>query len=231
MRQVNEWIEAVAKDQTFADVGGLWGTENEKVSVASKAGAREVTMIDITPIGSRLWQCFDERCAAAGVSGCRRIAADINDTKQVDEIGSYEVAHCSGVLYHCPDPLHAVLNLAKLSCKVLILGSAVVPSKIENASGTLSIEPGSALFVPALNESQKAVIGRHFTEVGAQEIIGITTPCQYSVNDYGPWWWLFSREYVAALLQVAGFTILATGSDWEHRTALYMAQNTRALGI
>jgi len=44
----NEWIKQYVQGKTFVDVGRLWGTVNEKVSVAAKAGARETSMIDIT---------------------------------------------------------------------------------------------------------------------------------------------------------------------------------------
>ena len=42
----NPWIKQLAKDRTFVDVGGLWNTVNERVTIAAKAGAAQVTMID-----------------------------------------------------------------------------------------------------------------------------------------------------------------------------------------
>ena len=228
MQQVDKWITALVKGKTFADIGGLWGTENEKVTVAAKAAAQEVTMIDITPLGSWLWQRFDDRCTSLGVSGHRCIEADINNSVRVAEIGNFDVVHCSGVLYHAPNPLHSLVHIAKICSKVMILGSAVIPPSISNTYGTLSLEPGSALFVPALNEAQKAVIGQYFKEVGAQELIGVTAPSNYAIDDYGPWWWLFTAECLAALLTVAGFEIIENASDWENRTALYLAQRVSA---
>ncbi len=37
----NDWISGFVKGKTFADIGGLWGTVNEKVTVAAKAGLSE----------------------------------------------------------------------------------------------------------------------------------------------------------------------------------------------
>ena len=34
----DKWIQEEAKGKTFADVGGLWGTVNEKVTVANGHG-------------------------------------------------------------------------------------------------------------------------------------------------------------------------------------------------
>ena len=53
------WVQDLVKDKTFADVGGLWNTINEKVTVASLAGARDVTMIDLMDYKSHWWDKFD----------------------------------------------------------------------------------------------------------------------------------------------------------------------------
>ena len=45
----DRFIHEVSKDKSFVDVGGLWGTVNERVSVAHAAGARELAMLDISP--------------------------------------------------------------------------------------------------------------------------------------------------------------------------------------
>ena len=49
------YISQVAAGKSFADVGGLWGTVNEKVSVAHTHGARALTMIDVSPPDTELW--------------------------------------------------------------------------------------------------------------------------------------------------------------------------------
>src|SRR4029450_5303038 len=100
-----EWIERIVPGRTFAEVGGLWGTVNEQVTVAAKGGAREVTMIDIACDSTNLWERFRERCKQEGVEDYRCIRADINEPGTTERVGVFEVVHCSGVIYHCPDPL------------------------------------------------------------------------------------------------------------------------------
>ena len=55
MRDVRDtYIRQVVAGKSFADVGGLWGTVNEKVSVAHAYGARALTMIDVSPARQRV---------------------------------------------------------------------------------------------------------------------------------------------------------------------------------
>lgn len=66
MRELHEgvrdtYIRQVVAGKSFADVGGLWGTVNEKVSVAHAHGARTLSMIDVSPPDSELWVLFEER--------------------------------------------------------------------------------------------------------------------------------------------------------------------------
>ena len=48
-------IREHVKGLSFVDFGGLWGILNEKVSVASLAGARSTAMADMQPLGNWLW--------------------------------------------------------------------------------------------------------------------------------------------------------------------------------
>ncbi|WP_407525533.1 hypothetical protein [Methylobacterium oryzisoli] len=43
----NDVIAKIVQGKSFAEVGGLWGLVNEKVSVAHDAGATDLCMIDI----------------------------------------------------------------------------------------------------------------------------------------------------------------------------------------
>jgi len=222
-----DWIGSRVRGKTFADIGGLWGTVNEKVTVALKAGAAEATMIDITPLDGDLWKRFHDRCSAEGISGYRCVQGNIDDPEIVRKVGTYDVVHCSGVLYHCPNPLYTMSQLAKVCNSDLILVTTVIPPTLSNVAGTVVLAPGSALFVPAMSEAQRAVVAAYWREVGA-EAIGITTPChRWSIDDYSPWWWLFTPDSVAALLKVAGFNIVETAHGWSGRTMLYLAERAR----
>ena len=227
MQQVNKWLREVVEGKTFAEVGGLWGTVNEKVTVAVKSGATEATMADIQPLGTELWERFHQRCAKEGVTKYQCKQADISDAKAVAALGVFDVVHCSGVLYHCPNPLGTIKHLAQMCNDVLRLGSAAIPTTVSTSSGMLVTEAGSALFVPALNKLQKEIITEYFQAVGAKDMIGINTSCDWSIDDYAPWWWLFTPEHIAALLRVVGFEILETSSDWQGRTALFLAKKVK----
>jgi hypothetical protein len=224
MRYAEEWVRARVRGKTFADIGGLWGTVNEMVTVAMKAGATKADMIDISPSDSILWERFRQRCVEEGVTGYRCICTDINDPQVTQALSVYDVVYCSGVLYHCPDPLQTTMRLAERCQRFLILGSVVIPSRLSGSSGELVTEPGSALFVPALNASQKIIVSEYFKEVGAADMVGIDCPCHWSIDDYAPWWWLFTAEFVAGVLGIAGFRILNTAQDWEGRVAVCLAE-------
>jgi hypothetical protein len=113
--KVVEWIGTHAKGRTFADVGGLWGTKNERVSVALRGGAAAAAMIDSMPLDREEWRQFDERCAGLGVSGYQKFQVNLDDPDLVAKVGTYEVVHCSGVLYHCPNPVYSAAQLARLT--------------------------------------------------------------------------------------------------------------------
>lgn len=221
----NELINKVVKGKTFADVGGLWGTVNEKVTIAAKAGAVKTTMIDMQPLGNELWKKFYDRCTAEGVTCDNSIEANIDDSAFLERVGNYDVVHCSGVIYHSPNPLYTISQLGKITNDTLILASAVIAPEIKNDKGEISIGAGGGLFVPALNDNQKEIISYFFKEVGASGMVGIDVALQnsWALEDYAPWWWLFTPELVKGLLKVCGFKVEEIRWEWGGRTAYFMA--------
>ena len=223
-----EWIRSVVPGKTFAEVGGLWGTVNEQVTVAALGGAAETTMIDMAPeTGDEhdLWRQFHERSASLGVSGTTCIRGSIDDPAIVERAGSFEVVHCSGVLYHAADPLATLQNLRRITRETLILGTATVPEVVETAAGRVETAPGSALLVPAMSHTQRAVLGEWLREVGGVQALGVNyqMDTDWATSDYGAWWWFFTRDYVAALLRVAGFTVQNVASYWVGRATFFHA--------
>ena len=75
------------------------------------------------------------------------------------------------------------------------------------------------------------MLGQWLRELGDIHIqaVGITHEVQsgWALDDYDPWWWFFTRDYVAGLLRVAGFEVESVASYWEGRATLYLA---RAMG-
>jgi 2-polyprenyl-3-methyl-5-hydroxy-6-metoxy-1,4-benzoquinol methylase len=220
---VDALIRELVAGKDFADVGGLWGIMNEKVSCAANAKARSVTMIDITSEDAELWQQFREWCAERDVSNCRCIAADIHDDALGAACGPFDVVHCNGLLYHCARPLSALDRLRRLCAEHLILGTAVISTSTAGQSRSIQCEAGGALFVPGLLEKQREAAASYFHEVGAETMIGLDEPCDWNIDKYDPWWWLFTVEHVRGLLNVSGFNVRATWMTWNDRTAYFHA--------
>jgi hypothetical protein len=225
------WVQAVAADKSFAEVGGLWGTTNEQVTTAGLAGASSTTMIDIAPEDGddNLWQLFRDRARSMNVSGTAEIRGSIDDPATIERAGAFDVVCCNGVLYHCPEPLKTLRHLRTITMETLILGTVTIPETISNSAGSLKVEPGAALMSAALNASQLAVVGQWLRDLGDIHIQadGITHPSPWEVGNYDPWWWLFTRDCVAGLLRVAGFQVEAVASNWEGRASLFRATVTR----
>ncbi|MGE5237547.1 MAG: hypothetical protein ACM3ON_01955 [Chloroflexota bacterium] len=224
----NEWIRSRVRGKTFADVGGLWGTDRERVTVAAQAGASRTAMIDITELDHELWHQFHARCEEQGVTCDASLQANIDDPGLASRVGRYDIVHCAGVIYHCPNPLHTVSQLASITGETLILGSVIIPPVIENTAAGLRVENNSALFVPSLSESQRTTVAQYFEEVGAR-IYGINMPLArgWSPDDYTPWWYLFTAGFIAGLVSVCGFKILDSVPEWHGRAAYFLAERIR----
>jgi 2-polyprenyl-3-methyl-5-hydroxy-6-metoxy-1,4-benzoquinol methylase len=222
-----EWVKRYSAGKTFADVGGLWGTINEKVTVAAKAGASAVTMIDTLGKHEIWWEKLDQRCEAEGVKPYSAIMANIDSPDIFQTTGTFDVVHSNGVLYHCPNPIHTISQLAKLTRDILIIGSSIIPCQISNSKGSISLENSSALLVPALTDSQKEIITQHFVEAGGNFL---AAGINHHVDDwdpaktYGNWWYLFTDGFIEGLLKVHRLRILETADGWNGRIKCYLTQ-------
>ncbi len=203
------FVGRVVRGKTFADVGGLWGTVSEKVSVAHGHGASELTMIDVTEEGGALWTAFEARMQAAGIQDHRCVSSDVCAVEDL----AFDVVHCSGVLYHHPNPQLLLGALRRLTREHLVLSSAITQETVSNAKGTYRIPPSGVLFVPALGDAERAILAEYWRGAGA-EVHGITTPVRYSPDDFGPWWWLPTARSMAAMASAAGFEVLEGASIW-----------------
>lgn len=213
-------IGRVAKGRTFADLGSLWDAANEKVSVARKAGARAVSMIDALPLGHACWTAFDRRMAELGISDCRRFGSVDLETLDVAAAGGpYDVVHCTGLLDHSPNPLRTLQRLAALTREYLILTSMVVPQTLQTQAGTLHIPEGGALLVPALGAAEHAVAAAYWREQGVLNAVGLTLAVeQWDIADHGPWWWLMPPATLKKMLSVAGLRPMLDTPNWGGRS-------------
>lgn len=210
-----EAILRLAPGGSFADIGGLWGTVNERVTTALLAGATEAAMVDVTPLDHPLWEAFAARCAERGLdpARCRRIHAALEDPDLPERLGGRrDLIHCSGVLYHCPDPFGALRQLTRLSRRHVVLGCATVPERIENEAGTVTLGDGVVVAVPALSGRAKAVFQRHFAALGMPvHNVNRPEPSPWRWPDgrwnYAPWWWLWTGATLRAMAEAAGLRV------------------------
>jgi len=207
----DDFVAEVVSGRSFAEVGGLWGTVNEKVSIAARAGAKSLTMIDVLPPGDPWWQRFEERMASAGISGVECISADATTAT----VGPFDVVHCSGVLYHVPCPITFLARLRERLREHLVLTSAVMPLRIENRHGVLSVPEGGALFVPAMSARDKAIYSEYWQGASDAAMWGINREFHhFTLDNYVPWWWLLTVSAVRELARVAGFEPIKDAPLW-----------------
>ena len=223
----HRWIAELAPNKTFADIGGLWGTVNETVSIAMRHGAREATMVDIQPLHTKWWKAFHERCEELGISGYRSVVGDICNDRIADEIGCFDITHCSGIIYHLPSPFDMIRNLISMTRERFILSSMVVPDRIANRFGTLELARGQCLLVPTLSESQREMLIEHFGKMGINSG-GFEVQSNPPVRpdgrfSYFPWWWLCTAETLVSMCEMFGVVIEKTWMS-SHGSASVLAR-------
>jgi hypothetical protein len=208
------WIQDIVKDKTFVDVGGLWHTL-ERVTEASLAGASEVTMIDGMKESSRWWDKFDKRCKEKGVVCKNKISIDINDLSLLERVGTFDVVHCMGVLYHCPNPIHTLNQLYSITNDYLILGTTRIPSNLEDPRFPIDVPAGGVLLSEVLTEKQKEICVNFYNHPDSRVIFydgREDEVLQYreKLNTHTrPWWYFFTDEYIEYILKICGFKILS----------------------
>jgi len=208
----DELIAKVVAGRTFADVGGLWGTINEKVSVGLGAGASSSAMVDIAAPDSPLWELFRQRMESLGVSEYQCVSSDVANLAG-DSL--YDVTHSSGILYHHPNPMILLEAFHRITGQYLILTSAITHEEIVTSQGTYRIPGSAALFVPALTEQERKILTEYW-EATAGEVTcyGINRPTEWDVSDFGPWWWLPTSTCLRAMCEAAGFRVIEECDTW-----------------
>jgi hypothetical protein len=209
------FVSSVVQGRSFADVGGLWGTVSEKVSVAHAAGAASLAMIDISSRDDR-WDEFDARRRSLGVPEVRTVRGDIQELVDAMPDLRFDVVHCSGVLYHLPEPYRLLRALRRASNAHVVLASTVTATTIVNDAGRLEVPEGSALFVPALTPAERAIVGAHWRPYVGDNALGLTRDvASWSLSDFGPWWWLPTPRALATMCETAGFRVRDQASFWD----------------
>jgi 2-polyprenyl-3-methyl-5-hydroxy-6-metoxy-1,4-benzoquinol methylase len=211
----DHFIGRVAKGRSFADVGGLYGTVSEKLSVARRHGATELTMIDIVPEANELWQAFSDRMQQLGISDYETISDSILDLAESPDHPRYDVVHCTGVLYHMPDPMRFLSALRKITREYLVLGSAVTATSISGDGETLNVPSAASLFIPALKEHERTILEDYWRPFVGDDALGLTREQKpWDVEDFAPWWWLPTVDCMRSMCESAGFDYEGGAHYW-----------------
>jgi hypothetical protein len=242
IRQIglNQWdayldlVRRSVRGRSFVDVGGLYGVKGELVTVAAKAGAARLMMADIIPFGHRLWAEFDKRCAEHDVRGVDQVNADVDSADFRHKVGRHDVVACGGILYHCPNPVHTLTQLASIAGDTLIVRTARIPSTIENARGRIELPSSSALFLPSIDDDTRAIMKEYYLGRGdPPETVRVIlnedrTPWwneQTGTYDYGPWWWGFTTQFIVGLFRAIPFEVLDV-LEWPYTVAVRARRRT-----
>ncbi|MDD5543498.1 MAG: hypothetical protein PHX83_10025 [Acidobacteriia bacterium] len=208
-------IGRVVRGKTFADLGGLWGTVNEKVSVAHRHGASALTMIDRITKEEPDWRAFEEHCKSLALPHVECRSEDILALGQGTDCEQYDVTHCSGVLYHLPDPLRLFEALRRVTREYAVVGSIVTSTQVIGPEGQLSIPEGACLFIPALGEKERRIVQSYWKTYVADGAVGLTHEIHSWVNtSYVPWWWLPTVTAFKAMAFAGGFEYVDGAYFW-----------------
>ena len=219
----DRFLHQVLSGKTFVDVGGLWGTVNERAAVAHFAGAAEITMLDMSPVGSHWWQKFDARREELQVPRVRALCGDVMKIATERYPPRFGVVHCSGILYHIPDQFQLLKALRTITGEHLILTSAITESHIVNDAGELRVPEGGALFLPAISADERAVLKAHWWPTLGDGSLGLTRDIpHWHLDDFGPWWWLPTTGALARMCEVAGFEVREVEHLWGGHAATLM---------
>lgn len=212
MSKVDDWIQTYSEGGSFVDIGGLFRTYGEKVTFARKSGASTVSMVDVQPEGHKLWTAFKEHAEQNGAGDCQCIVANATKPDFLEKVGEYDMVHCSGLIYHVPDPVSLLLNLKAVANRYLILKSVVVPEIIKGKSDQLKLDTG-ALFIPAVDDAQRQILWEYFEsiKIKVHGINGQPIPSWLGKNGMprtGPWWWLWTPAYMKHLLKAVELDVI-----------------------
>ena len=209
------YIGQVVAGKSFADVGGLWGTVNEKVSVAHTHGACALTMIDISPVDSDLWTLFEQRRHTLRLPTVECVSGDILTLAEAEPCPQFDVVHCSGVLYHMPEPMRFLYALRRVTRESLVLTSAITATRIEGEKGVLEVPAAAMLCIPALGGREREIVQSYWQGVVGDGAFGLTQELsEWHPEDFAPWWWLPTAEALRTMCEVVGFRCETGSPSW-----------------
>jgi 2-polyprenyl-3-methyl-5-hydroxy-6-metoxy-1,4-benzoquinol methylase len=145
------------------------------------------------------------------------INQDITQIQLADIGDPYDVVHCAGVLYHHPHPLQILVALRQITREHLIFTSAITQEVIDNEWGRYEIPASGVMFVPALDDAERAILTAYWRPyINNNQLIGITEKAVFDMNDFAPCWWLPTATALESMCKVAGFKVLDKGLTWNN---------------
>jgi len=226
----HDWIKARVAGLSFVDIGGIgeWST-NETVSTALEAGAARAAMADIEGFDSPFWPHFHQRLAGRGIGRERYESYDRVDVVAGDltsRLPVFDMVHSTGILYHLSDPARAVWNLRRVTGRWLVTNTVTIPERIENEAGSLETRGSTALFLPGIDERERAVLRLHYQQKFGWDLNmmapraddGAAIMPYYLASGPSPWpyWFLFTQAGFLGLLRAAGFAVREQYTWEEH---------------
>jgi Methyltransferase domain len=194
-------VEQLAPGRSFIDVGGMYGVNGESAFQAEAAGATRVVLFDgMDPTAE-----FEAEHLRRS-SRVRYVQGDLHDPTGVEEVGSFDVVWCTGVVYHSPNPYWLLEQLRRLTGERLLLGSYVIPEV-----------PGfeqACLFHPGMSAAgQKAFASALGDKALAR--VGLSTPLdRRPLMGYANFWWGITPSALRGMLDAANFRILQEFTPW-----------------
>lgn len=222
----DDYIQRVVDGKTFVDVGPLWESQNEKLSVASRHGATSVTAIDQFPEEHDLWVSFRQRMNLLGIP-CQCFACDVCHYQGPP----FDVVYCAGVLYHHPSPITLLKKLSSICNNHMILSTVVTENRILNAEGFVEMIPGSCVFLPAVPPEDLRVLHKDWeTFLGGRQGDAMAQDVRnWSPDNLYHWWWLFTIEAVISMCNVVGFKVIEKHYEGRLLTLLLERRNAEDL--
>ena len=211
MRIIDQFITQHVSGKTFADIGPLWETVNEKISVAHHAGATSLTAIDQFPEDDPHWTRFRNRLHELNVPNYATKSMNFMDYNGP----TFDVINCGGVIYHAAEPIAFLKKLRQWANHRVILTSTITPSVISNEEGDFILPEGSVVFVPALSYKNKKIVSKYWNRfLGGRTDGGlINNDTIWDVNNWHCWWWLFTPTVLDAMCISCGFKIQRTHAE------------------
>jgi methyltransferase family protein len=194
-----------APGHSFADIGALWGVHGRTAFLAEEQGATAVTAVDVSGRTPE----FDAEHRRRD-SSVRFVQGDVHQPETLEQIGRHDVVWCSGVLYHCPNPIETIECLRSITGSVLVLISATVPE--------LPGKRNAGIFFPGLPERQRRAYDRAYNATiaaGDASRLGLTTPFDPS-QGFANWWWGLSPSAIEGMLESCGLTVVETKTNGFH---------------